>query len=89
METEMSKLSRLLPIVLAAAFATAATSTAQARCHKRWDGRDQKWVTHCTHGAPPAAVSAQPAEPGAVPPPPASGPTATGPTDRWWFEMED
>jgi hypothetical protein len=88
MEIEMPKLSRVLPILLAGVLAFAAASSAQARCHKHWDGRDQKWVTHCTHSAPPAAVSAEPAEP-APPPGPVSGTTNTDPTDRYWYDPED
>ena len=85
----MSKLSRVLPILLAGVLASSAVSSAQARCHKRWDGRDQKWVTHCTHDAPPAAVSAEPAESAPPPSSPVTGQKDIGPTDRWWFEMED
>ena len=84
----MSKLSRLLLIVLAGAFASAATTSAQARCHKQWNRQTQKWTTHCAHSAPPAAA---PGEEAAVPPPPGpvAGPQNTDPTDRFWFDPED
>jgi hypothetical protein len=84
----MPKLSRLLPAVLAAALAFAAASSAQARCHKQWSPQSQKWTTHCTHSAPPAAA---PGESGAVPPPPGpvAGPQNTDPTDRFWYDPED
>ena len=86
----MSKLSRLLLIVLSGAFVSAAASSAQARCHKHWDEQSQKWVTRCAHSAPPDAVSGEPAEPAPPPPPgPVVSPQNFDPTDRYWFDPED
>ncbi|MFY9656892.1 MAG: hypothetical protein WAK01_09940 [Methylocystis sp.] len=86
----MSKLSRLLLIVLAGTIACAATSSAQARCHKHWDRHSQKWTTHCAQNAPPV-VSPDPAEPASVPPPPGpiGRPPNTDPTDPYWFDPQD
>ena len=83
----MPKLSRFLLIVLAAAFASAAASSAQARCQKHWDQQRQKWVTHCARSAPPPAVSPEPGEPAS--PGPVRGSQNTDPTDRYWFDPED
>ncbi len=76
----MSKLSRIVLIVLAAVFVAPAPVSADPGCRKHRDPHTHKWTTVC----PPAVV---PAEPGVIVPPP--GPTTnTDPTDRYWWDPE-
>jgi hypothetical protein len=83
----MSKLSRVLLIVLAGVLVSPAIAWAQGRCHKHWDRHSHKWTTHCARSASPAAAPAGSHE---APSAAASGePANTDPTDRYWYDPED
>ena len=85
----MSKLSRIVLIVLAGVLVFPATASAESGCRKHRDSHSHKWVTHCARGAAPAAVPPEAAD--APPPPPGQivGPTNTDPTNRYWWDPED